>query len=82
MLNLSKNDLSSTAKKRTISNYKSMSKNELINAINISKPNQQKIRRTFLNQWKKRSKRTSWNPQTKRFLNQKQKSKKFLMNQW
>ena len=59
MLNLSKNDLSSIAKKRTISNYKSMSKNELINAIKISKPNQQKIRRTFLNQRKKRSKRTS-----------------------
>ena len=61
MLNLSKNDLSSTAKKkkRAISNYKSMSKNELINAINISKPNQQKIKRTFLNQRKKRSKRAS-----------------------
>ena len=61
MLNLSKNDLSSTAKKkkRAISNYKSMSNNELINAINISKPNQQKIKRTFLNQRKKRSKRAS-----------------------
>ena len=61
MLNLLKNDLSSTAKKkkRAISNYKSMSKNELINAINISKPNQQKIKRTFLNQRKKRSKRAS-----------------------
>ena len=61
MLNLSKNDLSSTAKKkkRAISNYKSMSKDELINAINISKPNQQKIKRTFLNQRKKRSKRAS-----------------------
>ena len=38
MLNLLKSELRSIAKKRSISGYKSMSKNELINAINISKP--------------------------------------------
>ena len=38
MLNLLKNELRLIAKKRSISGYKSMSKNELINAINISEP--------------------------------------------
>ena len=38
MLNLSKTELRSIAKKRSISDYKSMPKNELIIAINISKP--------------------------------------------
>ena len=38
MLNLSKNTLRSIVKKGTISDYKSMSKKKLINAINISKP--------------------------------------------
>ena len=39
MLNLSKNELRSIAKKRgIISDYKSISKNELIRTINISKP--------------------------------------------
>ena len=37
MLNLSLKELKLIAKKRTISDYKSMSKTELINAINISK---------------------------------------------
>ena len=37
MLNLLKSELRSIAKKRSISVYKSMSKNELTNAINISK---------------------------------------------
>ena len=37
MLNLSKTELRSIAKKRSISVYKSMAENELINAINISK---------------------------------------------
>ena len=35
--NLFKSELKSAAKKRTISDYKSMSKNEVINAINLSK---------------------------------------------
>ena len=38
MLNLLKSELRLIAKIRNICGYKSMSKNELINAINISKP--------------------------------------------
>ena len=38
MLNLLRNELISIEKERTISDYKSMSKNELIDAINILKP--------------------------------------------
>ena len=37
MLNLSKSELRSIAKKRSASGYKNMSKDELIDAINISK---------------------------------------------
>ena len=37
MLNLLKSELRSIAKNKTISDYKSMSKNELINTVNISK---------------------------------------------
>ena len=38
MLNLLKSELRLVAKKRSISGYKIMSNNELINAINTSKP--------------------------------------------
>ena len=38
MLNLLKSELRSLGKKRSIGGYKSMSKHELINAMNISKP--------------------------------------------
>ena len=38
MLSQLKSELRSISKKRSISGYKNMSKNELINAINISKP--------------------------------------------
>ena len=46
-LNLSKNKLKSIAKKRTISDYKGMSRNELINAINISKPTKNNKKNIF-----------------------------------
>ena len=36
--NLSKNEIRLIAIKGTVNDYKSVSKNELINAINISKP--------------------------------------------
>ena len=39
MQNLSKNKLRSISRKRSISDYKSLLKKELINAISISKPN-------------------------------------------
>ena len=54
MLNLSKNELRSTAKRRTITDYKSMSKIELINAIqennnkNIFKSKRKEIRENFM----------------------------------
>ena len=38
MLNLLRDELISIEKERTISDYKSMSKSELIDAINILKP--------------------------------------------
>ena len=58
MLNLLKSKLRLIAKTRNISDYKSVSKNELINAINYQ--NQQKIiKRIFLNQKEKRFKRFS-----------------------
>ena len=38
MLNLSKSELRLIAKKGSVSGYKNMSKDELISAINISKP--------------------------------------------
>ena len=38
MLNLLKSKLRLIAKRRSISGYKSMSKNELINSINTSEP--------------------------------------------
>ena len=47
MLNLLKSELRSIAKKRSISGYKSMSKNELINAINISKPTKNNKKNIF-----------------------------------
>ena len=47
MLNLLKSKLRSMAKKRSISGYKSMSKNELINAINILKPTKHNKKNIF-----------------------------------
>ena len=38
MLNLSQSELRFIAKKRSVSRYKNMSKDELIDATNISKP--------------------------------------------
>ena len=45
ILNLLKSELRSIAKSKSISGYKSMSKKELINAINISKPTKNKEKR-------------------------------------
>ena len=47
MINLLKNELRSIVKKRSISDYKSMSKNELINAIYIRKPTKSNKKNTF-----------------------------------
>ena len=61
-------------KKKTISEYKSMSKDELITAINTPKPiknNKKVTRRIFLNQKEKKSKKVSTNHQKRNFLNQK-----------
>ena len=56
MLSLSKSELRLIAKKRSASGYKNMSKDELIDAINISKP--AKItKRIILNQKGRKSKR-------------------------
>ena len=75
MLNLSKDELIAFAKKKkTISEYKSMSKDELITAINTPKPiknNKKVTRRIFLNQKEKKSKKVSTNHQKRNFLNQK-----------
>ena len=56
MLNLLKSELRSVAKKRSISGYKSMSKNELINAINISKPTKNNKKNIFKSKRKKMKK--------------------------
>ena len=53
MLNLLKSELRLIAKERSISGYISMTKYELINAINTSEPGK------FLNQKEKRSERVS-----------------------
>ena len=47
ILNLLKSELRSIAKKRNISGYKNMSKNELIDAINISKPTKNNKKNIF-----------------------------------
>ena len=47
MLNLLKSELRSIAKKRSISGYKSMSKNELIKTINLSKPSKNNNKNIF-----------------------------------
>ena len=72
MLNLLKSELRSIAKKRSISGYKSMSKNELINAINISKPTKNNIKNIF------KSKRKEIKESLMKTKKSK-KSKKFLM---
>ena len=62
MLNLLKSELRSIAKKRSINGYKSVSKNELINAINNKK--------IIFKSKGKEIKKVSSNPQRRRFLNQ------------
>ena len=47
MLNLLKSELRLIAKRRSISGYKSMSKNELINAINTSEPGKNNRKNIF-----------------------------------
>ena len=47
MLNLLKSELRLIAKERSISSYKTIPKNELINAINISKSTKNNIKNIF-----------------------------------
>ena len=69
MINLTKSELRSLAKKRSISGYKSMSKNELIYAISISKPIKNK----------KETKKSLMKPSKKKILKSIiKKSRKFL----
>ena len=67
MLNLLKSELRSTAKKRSISGYKSMSKNELINAINISKPTKNNKNNIFKSK-RKEIKQSLMKPSKKKIL--------------
>ena len=67
MLNLLKSELRSTAKKRSISGYKSMSKNELINAINISKPTKNNKKNIFKSK-RKKIKKSLMKPSKKKIL--------------
>ena len=70
MINLAKSELRSLAKKRSISGYKSMSKNELIYAISISKPTRNN---------KKETKKSLMKPSKKKILKSIiKKSRKFL----
>ena len=48
MLNMLKSELRSIAKRRSISGYKSMSKNELINATNIQKIIRKMIKKSLI----------------------------------
>ena len=59
MLNLLKSELRSIARKRIISGYKSMSKNELINATNISKPAKTNKKNIFKSKKKKKNQKES-----------------------
>ena len=69
MLNLLKSELRSIAKKkeRSISGYKSMSKNELINAINISKPTKNNKNNIFKSK-RKEIKESLMKPSKKKIL--------------
>ena len=67
MLNLLKSELRSIARKRSISGYKSMSKNELINAINISKPTKNNEKNIFKSK-RKEIKQSLMKPSKKKIL--------------
>ena len=58
MLNLLKSELRLIAKNRSISGYKSMSKNELINVINTSKPTKNNKKNIFKSKRKKDQKKS------------------------
>ena len=58
MLNLLKSELRLIAKNRSISGYKSMSKNELINVINTSKPTKNNKKNIFKSKRKKGQKKS------------------------
>ena len=67
MLNLSKSELRLTARKRRVKSYNNMSKDELIDAINLLKPAKDNKKKIFLNQKEKKSKRrTSLNKNEKK----------------
>ena len=68
MLNLLKSELRSIARKRIISGYKSMSKNELINATNISKPAKTNKKNIFKSKKKKKIKKSLMKPSKKKIL--------------
>ena len=67
MLNLSKSELRLIAKKRSISGYKSMSKNELINAINTSEPAKSNEKNIFESK-RKEIKKSLMKPSKKKIL--------------
>ena len=67
MLNLLKSELRLIAKKGSIGDYKSMSKNELINAINISKPTKNN-KKNILKSKRKEIKKSLMKPSKKKIL--------------
>ena len=67
MLNLSKSELRLIAKERSISGYKSMSKNELINAINTSEPAKSNEKNIFESK-RKEIKKSLMKPPKKKIL--------------
>ena len=67
MLNLLKSELRLIAKSRGISDYKSMSKNKLINAINTSKPTKNNKKNIFKSK-RKEIKKSLMKPSKKKIL--------------
>ena len=78
MLHLLKSELRLIARKRSISGYKSMSKNELINAINISEPAKNNRRNIFKSK-RKEIKQSLMKPSKKKILKSKMKEIKEIL---
>ena len=72
MLNLSKKELVLIAKNRNINGYKNMSKDKLINAINISKPANNNKKKTFKSK-REKIKEILMKPSNKNIFNSKRK---------
>ena len=78
MFNLLKSELRLTAKRRSISGYKSMSKNELINAINTSEPAKNDRKNIFKSK-RKGIKKSLMKPSKKKILKSKIKEIKKIL---